>query len=117
MYRDALFQRIPDGSEVHLIPKIAGGRLLVDFDQQFPLVFAFVEHLDCAGRNPCRQNVLADLDFAFVDPFGKLLDGHIVSVLVIEINSPDMRARFTSNGVHSRSLGGGSSRLQRLCRR
>ena len=25
MYQDALFQRIPDGSEVHLIPKIAGG--------------------------------------------------------------------------------------------
>ena len=25
MYQDALFQPIPDGSEVHLIPKIAGG--------------------------------------------------------------------------------------------
>ena len=25
IYQDALFQPIPDGSEVHLIPKIAGG--------------------------------------------------------------------------------------------
>ena len=25
MYQDALFQPIPDGSEVHLLPKIAGG--------------------------------------------------------------------------------------------
>lgn len=25
IYQDALFQPIPDGSEVHLVPKIAGG--------------------------------------------------------------------------------------------